>query len=50
MTNLACEVLKGTGECSETYDAREGGLFRERDGPIPPTGVTGSLMNQSHKC
>lgn len=42
--NLAREVLMETGQCSETYDARESGLFRERDGPIPPTGVTGSLL------
>src|SRR6516164_6175832 len=42
--NLACEVLMERGQCSETYDARESGLFRERNGPIPPTGVTSSLL------
>jgi hypothetical protein len=39
-----------TGQCSETYDARESGLFRKRDHPIPPTGVTGPLLDRRHNC
>jgi hypothetical protein len=41
--NLALEVLMATGQCSESYDARECGLFRERR-PIPPSSVTRSPL------